>query len=212
MSTKLLGLLPLLGLLAGPAQACPPSPFDSEAPCGITLVGTTNGVPDPRGEFTIIIRGLSRDPIEGSSVVIDLGACASDVHVSTVYAVAGSSTNCTNGYIYAVTNAQGVVTLRVAGAATHTGPAGTTYGCAKVYADGVFLGDMNISAFDQNASGGVGPVDISEWLSDAFSASGTYMARSDFDCSRTVGPPDLSMLVQASLGGGSSTSSGSYCR
>lgn len=173
------------------------------------LVGTTGGIADPRGDFTVVARDFARNPIAGVSVVIDFAICASDVHISSVQVVAGSYGVCDGSTVRGITNAQGVLTLRVVGSA---GPSGPTFGCAQIYADGVRLGELNVSALDTNGSGGLNPADFSAWLGDSFQEPVTYVARSDFDCSRTVGPPDLAVLIQASLAGGSSTSGTTYCR
>jgi hypothetical protein len=200
-------------LAASSAMAAVPSPADSDVPCGFNLVGTTGGVADARGEFTITVRDLAHNPIIGSSVVIDFNACAVDIRICSVQPVAGVTADCSGavGEINAVTNGAGAVVLRIVGGARNTasGSPAAGFKCATVYADGVNLGTINVGAYDENGAGGVNPADISLFLPDSF--DGDYEGRSDFNCSQTVNPADLSLLIGTSLGGGSAASCGAYC-
>jgi hypothetical protein len=200
-------------LAASTAMAAVPSPADSDVPCGLNLVGTTGGVADVRGEFTITVRDLAHNPIIGSSVVVDFNGCAVDIRVCSVQPVAGVTADCSGavGEINAVTNGVGSVVLRIVGGARNTasGSPASPFKCATVYADGVNLGTINVGAFDENGSGGVNPADIAVWLPDSF--DGDFEGRSDFNCTGTVNPADLALLLGASLGGGSAASCGAYC-
>jgi len=207
-----------LAIAASSAMAAVPSPDDSDVPCGINLVGSTGGVADSKGEFTIIVRDLAQNPIAGSSVVISFDACEIDIRVCSVQPVSGVVADCLSGpvgEISAVTDGAGTVVLRVVGGARNNsaGAAAEGFKCATVYADGVNLtlpvGGLNVGAFDQNGAGGINPADISVWLSDSFDAG--LEGRSDFNCSNTINPVDLSLLLSASLGGGSAASCGAYC-
>jgi hypothetical protein len=202
-------------LAASSAMASVPSPADSDVPCGLNLVGTAGGVADSRGQFTIVVRDLAHNPIGGSSVVIDFNACAADIRVCSVQPVAGVTADCSGavGQISAVTDGTGSVVLRIVGGArnlaAHTPGAG--FKCATVYADGVNLGNINVGAYDENGGGGVNPADISLWLPDSFDFPATYRGRSDFNCSNTINPTDLALLLGASLGAASTASCGAYC-
>lgn len=200
-------------LAASSAMAAVPSPADSDVPCGLNLVGSTGGVADVRGEFTITVRDLAHNPIAGSSVVIDFNACSTDIRICSVQPVAGVTADCSGavGEINAVTNGAGAVVLRIVGGARNiaSGSPASPFKCATVYADGVNLGNINVGAYDENASGGVNPADVSVWLPDSFDAD--YEGRSDFNCSGTINPADLSLLLGVSLGGGSATSCSAYC-
>jgi len=200
-------------LAASSAMAAVPSPADSDVPCGLNLVGSTSGVADSRGEFTITVRDLAHNPIAGSSVVIDFNACSVDIRVCSVQPVAGVTADCSGavGEINAVTDGAGTVVLRIVGGARNiaSGSPASPFKCATVYADGVNLGNINVGAYDENGAGGVNPADISVWLPDSFDAD--YVGRSDFNCTNTVNPADLSLLLGVSLGGGSFASCASYC-
>lgn len=209
-------LLACGGLLAAAsAMAAVPSPAQSTVPCGINLVGSTGGVADSRGEFTIVVRDLANNPIAGSSVVIDFNACDLDIRVCSVQPVAGVVADCSNpvGEISGVTDGAGSLVMRIVGGARNvaSGTPGEGFKCATVYADGVNLGNVNVGAFDENGGGGVNPADISLWLPDSFAFPTTYVGRSDFNCSNTINPSDLSSLLGVSLGGGSAASCGAYC-
>ena len=199
---------------ASSAMAAVPSPADSEVPCGFNLVGTTAGVADPKGEFTVIVRDLAQNPIAGSSVVISFDGCTPDIRICSVQPVSGVTADCLSGpvgEISAVTDGAGTVTIRIVGGANNvaSGTPAAGFKCATIYADGVNLGTMNIGAYDENGAGGVNPADISVWLPDNFDID--FEGRSDFNCSGTVNPADLSLLISAVLGGGSTASCGSYC-
>jgi len=200
-------------LAASSAMAAVPSPADSQVPCGLNLVGTTGGVADVKGQFSIIVRDLAQNPIAGSSVVIDFNACTPDIRVCSIQPHGGVTADCsgTVGEINAVTDGSGTVTLRIVGGANNPGgnPPGAGHKCATVYADGVNLGTINVGAYDENGGGGLGAADLSAWLSDNF--GGGYKGRSDFDCSNSVGAADFSLLLSASFGGGSTTSCGAFC-
>jgi hypothetical protein len=196
------------------ALAAVPSPADSTIPCGINLVGTTGGVADAQGMFTIVVRDLAQNPIAGSSVVIDFDACTPDIQICSVQPVSGVTADCLTegvGEVTAVTDGSGTVMISIVGGANNTFTNAPAAGsnCGIIFADGVNLGPVNVGAFDQNGSGGVNPADVSVWLADSF--DGDLEGRSDFNCAGGVNPADLSVLLGVSLGGGSATSCGSYC-
>jgi hypothetical protein len=208
--------------LAAPAFAEIPVPDPNccDVPCAIAVVGTNGGVPDPAGAFTVIVRSFNCDPLVNSTVWIDFTECAPDIYVCGTQPDA-HRVDCPTRSVYAISNALGRASFTIVGGAknpsgnapgyagpTFCGHAGTI-ACAKVYADGVLLAKIGVSAYDQNLAGGVNPADISAWLADAF--SGTYYGRSDYDASATLAPPDLSKLLGVALGGGSTSSCAVYC-
>lgn len=76
-------------------------------------------------------------------------------------------------------------------------------GCAAVYADGVSIGRLVVSAVDQDFLNGLTPADVSLALGDrlAFVNAGVptggpaYRARSDFDGDGDIDPADVAVLV-----------------
>lgn len=205
-------------MLASPALAEVgkiPDPAQCTLPCGVNLVGTTASAADPRGSFAITIRDFAGNPVAGSSVAIDFGDCYPDIHICSVQADKGVYCYCTGGshMLMGATDMSGTVSMRLVGGATNSGShsVGAGYDCAKVYADGVYLRSVNVAAFDENGSGGVGPADVAQWFQDVFDAQNTYRSRSDFDCSQTITPADLAMLLSAGLNQGSTSSCAAYC-
>jgi len=206
----------MLSFTASSAGASPIDPTTSSVPCGINLVGATAGIADALGQFTIVLRDLAGNPRAGVVVTIDLSGCTPDLRLCSAQSAAGVSVDCTARVIHAQTGGDGQVTLRIlSGANNVAGHApGAGFDCARVSAKSgggeVFLAMVNVGAFDENGAGGVNVLDISLWMSDAFTAP--YVGRSDFDCSHTIDPVDLSQLLQVSLGGGSTQSCAQYCR
>src|SRR5438093_924395 len=64
---------------------------------------------------------------------------------------------------------------------------------AGVTADGQLLGNLLVSTFDLNGSGGVNAADVSAWLVDK--NSGVYRERSDFDGNGVVNAADVSLWL-----------------
>jgi hypothetical protein len=87
---------------------------------------------------------------------------------------------------------------------------------AIVRADGVTLGTLTVSAFDQNGQGGVNTVDLAMFLNDRFAFNpgnsiATLRGRSDYDGNNAINPVDLALLLAARNAGGSVTSCVSAC-
>jgi hypothetical protein len=201
-----------------PPQTGDPSPLDHDIPDQINLVGLAGGVPDARGEFTIVIRDLAHNPIVDCEVAIDFRDCWG-IRLSTDQPWPGTTLSCElneHGWPFAVmrgiSDANGSVTFRIVGGSVNFGnnTAGNNFNCARVLVAGVNTGLTNVGAFDQNGQSGVGPVDIALWLEDAFDVE--YEGRSDYNGSNTINPSDLSFLINVALGGGSSASASSYCQ
>jgi len=208
-------LLTCSGVLNVATARAIPSAADSDVPCGITLVGSTAGVADPRGQFTITVRDLAHNPVAGSSVVINFNACTPDIRLCSTQLAAGVTADCSGavGSVSAVTNGNGQVVMKIIGGANNcSGHApGAGFKCATVFADNVNLGNMNVAAFDQSGEGGLNPLDISVFMADMFAFPGTYVGRSDYNCSQTITPADLSNLMAALFGDGSAVSCATYC-
>jgi hypothetical protein len=193
----------------------PPNGPSSTVPCGINLVSMTGGVPDPLGIFTIIVRDADQNPVPFTPVVIDFSNCP-DIRLCASQPAAGASVQCSgaSGSIRAMTDEDGTVTLSLVGGATNvtSGVPGSVFQCATVSAGDplILLANVNVGAFDQNGTGGVVPADISRWLGDSFSPG--LEPRSDYNCTQSINPADLSRLLDVVLGGGSVSSCATYCQ
>lgn len=192
----------IFALLARAAAADVPSPTLSTIPTHIVLVGTdANIVPDPLGEFSITVRKLSGQPVRSSFVVVDLTG-APDLVVCSTQPQSGVTVQCIPGFgasLRAFTDNNGVVTFRIVGHANHAAPA-SLLASAAIYADGVPLGIVPVSAYDQDGNG-LGGADQSLWLTDYF--SGEYRERSDFDGDGALSGADLSLWRSAYFSDGS---------
>jgi hypothetical protein len=186
-----------------------PSPENSDIPCGIQLVGTSNGVADRRGEFTFVIRDIVNIPIANASVTLDFCACgaAQGLCIAPQQPDPNVWVSPDGCQVSGLTAVDGTLRLSLIGHATTT-DAGVA--CApRIYADGISFEysthpDIVVAAYDLDGAQGVAPPDLSRWLDDSFAAS--YRSRADYDCSRTVTPVDLAKLLDVSLAGGSATS------
>ena len=184
---------------------------ESTVPCGITLVGTTGGVADPRGEFIVVIRDLASNPMPNCEVAIDFGDCEPDIRIAPNQPHPGLRVECdTNGTrVIGTTDANGTIVFRIVGAASAAsgGPAGG-FKCGMVRAGDAYT-TINVAAYDLNGGGGTNAADLSLWLTDNFDSDDE--GRSDFNCSNTIGAADFSILLQGVFSGGSSQSASSFC-
>lgn len=210
-------------VVASYAMAAVPDPTNTinngGLQCQINLVGSTGGVADSKGQFSFTVRDLANNAIAGSSVVIDFDGCTPDIRICSVQTFAGVTADCstTVGEVNAVTDGNGLVTMRIIGGANNaaSGTPAALFRCATIYCDGVNITNVNIGAFDENGAGGVNPADVSTWLSDSFDID--FEGRSDFNSTScgagpgAINPADLSLLLNVSLGGGSFNSCGAYC-
>jgi len=193
-------LFAVCGLLAASAAfASVPSPANSTVPPCFSLVGDDGaGNIDGSGEFCVVVRDLANFPINNSLVVVDLSNCSNLVICDNNEL--GFTVDCGSQTVRGFTGAGGTLCFRIKGYANNSAGNVTPYNpynCARVFADGVLLASPSVSAFDHDGFG-VGPADLSSWLSDSFN-SGNLASRSDYDCSGDIGPADLSIWLDVSF-------------
>jgi len=223
-------LLTLLLISTSPtaAHGSVPSPANSIVPTHFSLVGTSNDIADPAGGFTVFLRDLANIPIEGALVVVDLSQCpdvrlCADPHDGCVpgsLATMGGgggpppfdscqTVDCATRTVRKFSSAAGTASFRIVGSSI--GPmsgSGSPAHCARVYEDGVLIGSPSVSLYDLNG-GGVGPSDLSVWLTDFF---GPYNPpRSDYNGSGLVDPADLSSWLILFFGAGSAVGCTNLC-
>ena len=198
-------LFTVVGLLiASVAMANVPSPGNSTVPGCITLVGSLAGVPDAAaGQFTVVVRDLANNPLNGASVWIDLSGCP-DLRLCSNQLDPGATVTCPAKTTRKFTNITGSVTFTVLGGSNGGGNASTLLAGGKIYANGTLIGSPTVAAYDLDSASGVGANDLSAWLTD-FGLGSPY-GRSDFDCSGGIGANDLSLWL-TEYGNGTSTSS-----
>jgi hypothetical protein len=209
-------LLVLCGVLfAVAANAGVPSASNSTKPACIALIGTKSGVADPVGAFTVTVRDLANNPIANSTVVVDFSSeysAPADCRIGNAQPAAGLTVDCTAKTVRATTNGAGVASFNIVGGAQNAGNSpGRGAGGGKLFADGVFLANVTVQAYDQDGVGGVGANDLSAWLGDKFGAGAPYYGRSDYDCNGSIGANDLSIWLGVKFAANSTSSAAAYC-
>jgi hypothetical protein len=207
-------------LLAGAAMAAVPSPGNSDVPCGIRVVGKGGGVTSSNHTITIVVRDIANNPIANSSVVIDFVGCnnGDDAGPASVQnGTNGELVDCVTKTIRGITDVTGTVNIdaqAMASASAIGVTPGTGPGCAVVYADGVQLAQVHVSAFDLDGGigggEGVSIADLSVWLNYFFNCPSppTYCQVADYDflqdsCTENVGIADLSVWLGEFFSGNS---------
>jgi hypothetical protein len=186
-----------------------PSPANSTVPSLIRLVGTNGVVPDAAdGQFTVVARTLSNNPINGCTIVLDLSGCP-DLVLCADQMDPDEITFCAGKAVRKFANAQGAVTFTVLGESNGAGHAVSLAGSARVYGNGAIMALPSVAAFDLDGMGGVGAGDLSVWLGDF--GSGTAWSRSDYDGDGSVGAGDLSQWLSVFASGASLTSCAASC-
>ncbi|MCC6349326.1 MAG: hypothetical protein IT347_07005 [Candidatus Eisenbacteria bacterium] len=209
-------VLAACGVVFGAAVAFAgvPSPANSTIPARINLVGANAGVADAGAQsslVTITVRDLAANPIANSSVVLDFTGNVSDTRIgdATSQLYAGVVANCGTHGVSSLTDALGVATFVVMGGGKSPTGAAHAAGAAKIYADGVLLGTLNVGSYDLNGVDGVTLADLALWAADYFGAGNPD--RADYNNAGGVDLVDLSTWGATYFAGGSNTSSTTYC-
>jgi len=192
------------------AHAGFPPPPNSTIPSHVLLVGRdASGNADPRGLMTVVIRDLANNPMPNVTVAVDFSVTPDMRPAAVQPDPAIAAVNCVSGpMVMGLTGADGSVTFSVVGRANRSAATAAHGATLRFYGDGVLLGQVGVSAFDQDG-GGVGPTDLNGWLQDFF--SGEYWARSDYDGNLLMGPADLSRWLDAFFGSQSIQDGGASC-
>lgn len=210
-------VLAACGVLFGAAVAFAgvPSPGNSDIPARINLVGSDagSGLADSipaHAKVTVTVRDLANAPIANSSVVIDFTGNTSDTRIGDVTGqlYQGVVANCGTHGVSALTNGAGVATFVVIGGGKS--PVGLAHaaGSGDVFADGVFLGSLNVGSYDLNGLDGITLADLSLWSADYF---GGGADRANYDDIGGTDLLDLSVWGGVYFGGKSNLSASSYC-
>jgi hypothetical protein len=191
------------------------SPVNSVVPPLLILVGQTNGVVDPAGQYVVKVRDTRGQPIIGVTVDLqfsypsryanpDEGICIDQPYPGVTFTDDGTSK-----FAHQTTGPAGNAVFRIIGNSNNNGhcSAGAQYQSLKVAACGVFLGSSTVAIVDQDG-GGVTARDESAILSDIF--CGQYFARSDFNGDGIVNAADLSVWLTIFFAGKSTQGCDSY--
>jgi hypothetical protein len=165
---------------------------------------------DPNSPNVWTIRDFANQPVPNIPVTIDFSACTrQDIRLGATQPDPGTTLNCMAKTVTKYTNAMGQVTWRIVGSANNLGDlSGHDVACASFTADGVPLGSVTVSAFDQNLTGSVTSSDLSRFAADFYGSS--FRARSDHNCTGTATSSDLARFAIIFYGNGS-TDPITYC-
>ena len=210
-------LLSVCGLLAASAAfASVPDPGTSSFnKVNLNLVGHDGVSPDGFSPFTVNVKDIAGNPIQGSIVIVDFSGCT-DVQFCEDQ-LGNSTADCPTHTVRKTTDVNGDATFNIIGGAlVDTGdPDGSPCNCVVVYADGINIVEtldepMNAGTFDLNNAAGIGGADLSLWLADFGGGQpprADYNHSADNTCTNApVGGADLSIWL-AAFGGGGSTDS-----
>ncbi len=186
-------LLTAAGLLvASAAMAGVPSEGNSTKPGRIFLVGEVSGVPDAgTGQFTVIVRDLANNPLNGASVVLDFSG-STDLAICQNQLDGAATVNCAAKTTRKFTDITGSVTFTILGGSNGAGNGTSPLNNGRIYANGTLIGSPSVATYDLDGLSGVGSNDLSAWLTD-FGTAPT-LSRSDYD-GGGVGSNDLSLWL-----------------
>ncbi|MEO5879482.1 MAG: hypothetical protein ABIR22_04905 [Candidatus Eisenbacteria bacterium] len=178
----------------------------------IPLVGhDAAGSADPVGEVLVVVRDIANRSVPGAVVVIDFSACG-DLRLCADPHDPNALVNCANRTVTKVAGLVGEARFRIVGCSIRVpGEPGDGGNCARIYADGDLLAYPSVAIYDLEGCNGLGPPDLSAWLSDYF--VGLSPTSGDYDLSYDLGPNDLSLWLTAFFGAGSlaNCSNGGRC-
>jgi len=212
-------ILVVLGLVLTAAVAVAGIPDPAHCTCPnlnaghywVDVVACKTGVIDPYGQFTVVIKDVSGNAVPGCDV--KLSTTCADVKYSQVTGVTCGPPE----IITAVTDANGIATIKLPGASINTN--GNPIGCGldggTIFACNVEICKVTLPVFDENGAAttpGVEITDLSAWMGD-FGKFGTigYKGRSDFTHSATIDIADLSTWIKRFGSGNSATRCAIYC-
>jgi hypothetical protein len=187
-------------------------------PSVIHLVGSSGGVPDAAmGEFTVVVRDLVDRPQVHVSVVVQL-AC-DDIQICPNQLDPTMNVNCAQKTVSKYTDETGTARFTIMGSSRAQGGASCWNAVGRIFANGVAIANggcgadpgVRIAAFDLDGSGGLGPSDVSVWLSDFASNTDSAWTRSDYNGDGRLGPSDLSIWLKAFAAGASAESCAANC-
>jgi hypothetical protein len=182
------------------AQAGIPSPPQTVRPAAYNLVCTDNdGVPDPAGAFTIILRDALGNPIANRAVRIVFSGCAGDVALSSNQPTA-TSVDCANRVVTFTTDGDGVISGSILGHVQDFATP-TLTACALIQAKNlagespawVDLGTVPVAIYDLDGVNGVDAHDYLNFLCDKL--SNQSRKRSDYDHNGLINGADLLPLL-----------------
>ena len=200
----------LLVLSARHCDAHIPSHANSTVPRHITLVGSRSAMPDAASAFTIVVRDLANNILQGVVVVVDFSGCT-DLAMCSDQLDPVATVNCAAKTTSKISDATGSVTFTILGSSNGSGNATTLLNGVKIFGNSVLFGWPTASALDLDGAHGVGINDLSVWLSDYGAPGNPSFGRSDYDGDGAIDINDLSVWLTAYGAGGSVTGCAASC-
>ena len=199
-------------LLASAAFAGVPSAANSTVPTGIAVVGHLSGTADPVGLFSVTVKDVAGNPMNGASVVVDFSGCA-DIKIcaqaeQTAVSNPGALVNCAAKTIRLFTNGSGVVSFDILGG-SRPGLGTSHANAGRVFANGVLIGSPSVAAYNLDGAGPINATDFGLFLTD-FALDNT-LARSNFKFSGVINATDLGKILTVFAAGKSATSCTTSC-
>jgi hypothetical protein len=184
---------------------------------GIQFGQVTNGVANPRCELDITIRALDNSPMANCPVEIHFADCAgSDLHLSDVQVFPGMTVDCANRVVGTTSDAQGIAHFRILGSASALpgNSTGLTDACAKVFAKGIMVNQLNpvrLAAYDLDGANGVTAADEALFMATLFAGPAGYRMRADYNGDGACNSADLAKFLSVLFASGSTSSVTSLC-
>jgi hypothetical protein len=199
----------LAAFVASPAAATNPGVPNSIVPAMIALVGLDAvGVPSPLGTFTVQVRDLANNPIPGALVRFEFTNVA-DASFRSDQPDPALTVNCGAHFVSKQADATGSVVFTLSGGATGTYSPNGTGTQGRFYVGDVLIGATEVKAFDIDGSGQVGSGDLSRFLEEFASGTGSWIC--DYDNSAYLGAADLSIWLAVYASGTQIQSPGALC-
>ncbi len=182
----------------------------------ISIEGSAFGAPDNCvdgrcADYVVVVNDAFGAPIGGASVVVDFSQCCDMMISCNQLTAATGQSFVAPARVSGTTNAVGAFTFKVQGAANSTGPdtPGTPLGvpCARVYANGVLLGSLKVSAYDIDGQG-VSATDVSRVNREVLgNCTGVRYQRTDVNADGVVDNLDVNFMSQLALDAAAGTGS-----
>lgn len=185
-------------------------PTNSTVPSFLSLVGVSNGVPDPAGAFTVFVRDACNNPVPAAPVTIVFSGCI-DLMLASAQPYPGLTVNCDSMLVTGTTDQNGAVTFIIVGSAANRSLGFSGANCAYVRAGvaSTKIGSVTATAADQSGVNGVDRFDL-DLISNDISASSVdmmYRARSDLNQSGNLNGADLGPWLDRYCSGSSAEGS-----
>jgi hypothetical protein len=190
MSTRTALFSTLILLAASSIAAATPDPNQCIKPNHIVLSVLRSSVPDPIGDFTIVVRDAAGHAIPFALVEADFSPCP-DIFPAAIQPI-GETVDCSLKRVSKVADSNGQVQMNIVGAALNRLGSNILSEYPIFYANGVDILHFRAAVLDLDGVDGLDPNDLALWESDAH--SGMDLQRSDITGNGTIDGNDGTAL------------------